>query len=96
MDSFFLISVGTLIPIMHNLVKMVYCLQDMTVAQLEAFTDVQAVSVTQEQKDAMTTAQKGVLDAATSGGQDPEPEVTVAPSPPPRSIGKTQLLLFFY
>ena len=53
--------------------------QDMTVAQLQAFTDTQAASVTSAQRAAMTTAQTAILDEVSTGGQTEQPEVTAAP-----------------
>ena len=60
----------------------------MTTTQLEAFTDVQAVAVTTDQRAAMTAAQTALLDAAVSGEQEQEPEVTASPPPPPPSMGR--------
>ena len=62
----------------------------MTLTQLQAFTDAQAVSVTADQRAAMSAAQTAILDDATTGGQQQQPEVTAAPPPSAGKLPQTR------
>ena len=56
----------------------------MTTAQMESFTDAQAVAVTDDQQAVMSAAQRELLGEVSTGGQEEVPEVT---TPPPASTG---------
>ena len=48
-------------------------------SQLEALTDIQAVTVTADQRAAMSADQSAILGEVTTDGEEEVPEVTAAP-----------------
>lgn len=56
-----------------------HSLQELTLVQLQAFTDVQAGSVTAKQRASMSASQIDILDKAATGGEEQRAEVTGAP-----------------